>query len=232
VRDYTETAVTLHPLFTQGDIRGLVFDLDGTVIDSAADIIQAMRLTFEEGGVGVLPPDYFPDDLHGTRDGIMRYILADMGWPIPEHFEELKVLYVDKYSGLDHQTTRLYDDAKRVLETCKDASFAMGVCTNKVHASAVSVTHKVGIHDLFHQITGSDSWSHAKPSPVPLLETIRMMGLEPTQCLYFGDTSVDAECARAAGVPFVLHTSGYGDRALKDSPRNFMFQHWRELLVA
>jgi 2-phosphoglycolate phosphatase len=232
VLDSAETSVTLHPLFTQGDIRGLVFDLDGTVIDSAADIIQSMRLTFEQSGLGVLPPDYFPDDLHGTRDGIMRYIIADMGWSLPQDLEPLKAAYVDAYTNLNHQTTRLYDDAKAVLEACKHASFAMGVCTNKVHDSAVSVTHKFGIHDLFDQISGSDSWAQAKPSPIPLLETIRMMGLKPEQCLYFGDTSVDAECARAAGVPFVLHTAGYGDRALKAAPRDFAFQRWNELFVA
>lgn len=227
-----QASLKLHPLLTQSDVRGLVFDLDGTIIDSAADIINSMRMTFEQAGIGVLPPDYFPDDLHGTREGIMLHILADMGWPVPADFESLKTLYVQNYAALDHESTRIYDGAQQVLEACRNASFSMGVCTNKIYESAIAATHKMGIHGLFDHISGSDSWGQAKPSPVPLLETIRMLRLEPEQCLYFGDTSVDAECARDAGVRFVLHTSGYGDRALKDAPRDFMFQRWDELLAA
>lgn len=222
--------LSLHPLFMQDDVRGLVFDLDGTIVDSAADIIKGMRLTFQQAGLGILPQDYFPDNLHGTSEGIMRDILADMGWPAPADFVPLKAQYVQNYSSLGHGTTSLYDGAQEVLNACRGASLAMGICTNKVHASALAATHKVGIHGLFDFISGSDSWAQAKPSPIPLLETIRMLGLEPEQCLYFGDTSVDAECAHQAGVRFVLHESGYGDQALKGTPRHFAFRQWDELL--
>ncbi len=222
----------LHSLLTQDDVRGLVFDLDGTIIDSAPDIIQGMRLTFEQAGLDRLPSDYFPGDLHGTRDGIMRSIIADMGWQVPADFESLKTRFVQNYAALDHMNTSVYAGAQDVLEACRDAALPMGICTNKIYESAVSATHKMGIHELFDYISGSDSWSQAKPSPVPLLETIRMLGLKPEQCLYFGDTSVDAECARDAGVRFVLHTAGYGGSSLNDTPRDFMFQRWDELLAA
>ncbi|NYT58607.1 HAD-IA family hydrolase [Alcaligenaceae bacterium] len=228
--DSMQADLALHPLLAQDDVRGIVFDLDGTIIDSAADIINGMRLTFQQAGLGTLPDDYFPDNLHGTSAGIMQSILADMGWPQPADFAPLKAQYVQHYASLGHGTTRLYADAQEVLSACRSASLAMGICTNKVHASALAATHKVGIHGLFDFISGSDTWAQAKPSPLPLLETIRMMGLAPEQCLYFGDTSVDAECAHAAGVRFVLHESGYGDQALKGMSRHFAFQQWGELL--
>lgn len=228
--DSMQADLALHPLLAQDDVRGIVFDLDGTIIDSAADIINGMRLTFQQAGLGTLPDDYFPDNLHGTSAGIMQSILADMGWPQPADFAPLKAQYVQHYASLGHGTTRLYADAQEVLSACRSASLAMGICTNKVHASALAATHKVGIHGLFDFISGSDTWPQAKPSPLPLLETIRMMGLTPEQCLYFGDTSVDAECAHAAGVRFVLHESGYGDQALKGMSRHFAFQQWGELL--
>ena len=228
--DSTQTDLGLHALLQRDDVRGLVFDLDGTIVDSAADIINGMRLTFQQAGLGILPQDYFPDNLHGTSEGIMRDILDDMGWPAPADFAPLKIQYVQNYSSLGHGTTRLYDGVQDVLNTCRSASLAMGICTNKVHASALAATHKVGIHSLFDFISGSDTWAQSKPSPIPLLETIRMLGLETEQCLYFGDTSIDAQCARDAGVRFVLHASGYGDQALKDAPRYFSFGHWGELL--
>lgn len=95
----------------------------------------------------------------------------------------------------------------------------------------MTALNKVGLGDTFDFITGCDTWEEAKPSPLPLLETIRMLGLEPGNCLYFGDTSVDALCARDAGVRFVLHEAGYGDKALKAQTQYFSFAHWHELLV-
>lgn len=222
--------MTLHPLFAE-QVRGVVFDLDGTLIDSAADILQGMRLTFEQAGLGRLPDDYFPDNLHGTTTGIIRSIAADMGWPAPADVEPLRMLYLANASALDLSHTRLYAGALEVLQACRDAGLPMGVCTNKMHAGALTATRKFDIHDMFGFITGADTWAQAKPSPMPLLETLRMLDVAPEHCLYFGDTSVDAECAQAAGVRFVLHEAGYGDRNLAGQPRHFAFSEWTELLA-
>lgn len=223
--------LNLHPLLAGSDVHGLVFDLDGTLIDSAPDIIHGMRLTFAQAGVGLLPDDYFPDDLHGTGEGIMRSIVADMGWPMPTDFTPLKAQYLEHQAALNHGRTQLYAGVQSVLQACRDARLPMGICTNKVHASALTATRKVGIDTMFDFISGADTWPQAKPSPLPLLETIRMLGLKPDQCLYFGDTSVDAACAREAGVRFVLHESGYGDRQLQGLSRHFAFSDWHELLL-
>lgn len=222
--------LSLHPLLIENDVQGLVFDLDGTIIDSAADIIEGLRITFEEAGLGRLPDDYFPDNLHGTSAGMMRDIIASMGWRMPDDLAPLRANYIGHYRALDHRNTQLYPGVAAVLEACHEAGIPMAICTNKIHANALMALEKVGLSGLFDYVSGSDTWSQAKPSPLPLLETIRMLGLEPAQCLYFGDTSVDAICARDAGVPFVLHTSGYGDAALKDHSQRFAFQHWEELM--
>lgn len=225
-----EQTINLHPALIENDVRGLVFDLDGTLIDSAADILHGMRLTFAQAGIGQLPDDYAPSDLHGTGEGIMRSIISDMGWAVPSDFKPLRAMYVENYAALDHRHTRLYDDALTVLQACGSLALPMGICTNKIHANATAAARKMGIESHFTFITGADTWAAAKPSPVPLQETIRMLGLQPEQCLYFGDTSVDAECAREAGVRFVLHKSGYGDEALKGTPHYLAFDQWRELL--
>lgn len=224
-------AINLHPALTDNDIRGLVFDLDGTLIDSAADILHGMRLTFAQAGLGQLPDDYFPENLHGTGEGIMRAIIADMGWSAPADFKPLRAMYIEHYAAMDHRQTRLYQGAQAVLQACQDADLPMGICTNKIQASALTATRKMGIDSHFSFTTGADTWAAAKPSPIPLVETIRMLGLQPEQCLYFGDTSVDAECARQANVRFALHESGYGDQELKDAPQYLTFKQWDELLV-
>lgn len=223
--------LSLHPLLTEHDVQGLVFDLDGTIIDSAADILHGMRLTLQQAGLGTLPDDYFPDNLHGTSAGILRFIILDMGWTIPDDLAPLQAAYIENYTALRHRNTRLYPGASSVIDACRDAGLALAICTNKVHASALTALQKVGLDGAFDFVTGCDTWAQAKPSPLPLLETIRMLGLEPGQCLYFGDTSVDAMCARDAGVRFVLHESGYGDAALKTQSQHFAFSMWDELMA-
>ena len=229
--DAMKLDLNLHSLFTDNDVHGLVFDLDGTIIDSAADIIHGMRLTLEQTGIGTLPDDYFPDNMHGTSAGIIRFIIADMGWPVPDDLAPIQAAYIENYKTLQHRNTTLYDGAQDVLQACRETGLPMAICTNKVHASALTAIEKVGLDGTFDFVTGSDTWAQAKPSPVPLLETIRMLGLEPENCLYFGDTSVDAICAHDAGVRFVLHEAGYGDEALKSQSQYFSFRHWDELHV-
>lgn len=229
-----QTDTGLSPLLLAQDVHGVVFDLDGTLIDSAADILGGIREAFLEAGYGQVPPDYFPDNLHGTSDGIMRDIMRDMGWSVPDDLSEIKAIYYEVYARRGHASTRLYPDVRALLQACRDIqpTLSLAICTNKIHRNAVSVTQILGIHPYFSVISGADSWGQAKPSPVPLLETIREMGVSPDKCLYFGDTSVDAECAHRAGVRFVLHESGYGDPALEGMPRFHAFRQWRELLQA
>lgn len=229
--DAMKPDLMLHPLFTANDVHGVVFDLDGTIIDSAADIIHGMRLTLQQAGIGTLPDDYFPDNLHGTSVGIIQYIIEDMGWAPPDDLSPILAAYTENYRALRHQNTKLYGGSLAVLQACRQAGLPLAICTNKVHISALSALEKVGLNGAFDFVSGCDTWAQAKPSPLPLLETIRMLDLEPGNCLYFGDTSVDAMCARDAGVRFVLHEAGYGDEALKTQTQHFNFRHWDELLV-
>ena len=219
--------IPLHPLLQQADVQGLVFDLDGTLIDSQADIVGGMRDALALAGYGTIPDDFAVGNLHGTSDGIMRDVMQAMGWTVPKDFADIKAIYYDVYMRRNHVNTTLYEGVKDFLQAC-EGRFAMGICTNKIYRNAMSATDVLGIQSYFPVISGADTWSQAKPSPVPLLETIREMGLKPEQCLYFGDTSVDAICAAQAGVRFVLHKSGYGDTALSQYPFDHAFSSWRE----
>ncbi len=223
--------MSLHPVLADSKVRGLVFDLDGTLIHSAPDIIQSLRLTLEQAGFGRLPEDYFPDNLHGTSMGILRSIMTDMGWEIPGDLSGLRENYLANYKAMDHGNTHLYPGVLELLDACKDAGLSLGICTNKVSELAMTALEKVGLNGVFDFVSGADTWANAKPSPVPLLETIRMLGLNPDQCLYFGDTSVDAICAHAAGIPFILHEAGYGDAALHVHKRLLSIRCWRELVT-
>lgn len=227
-----EQALTLHPLLADRQVRGLVFDLDGTLIHSAPDILHSIRVTLEQAGFGTLPEDYFPDNLHSTSMGILRDIMLDMGWKVPDDFSSLRAEYLANYRALGHRNTQLYPDVAEFLHACQEAGFSLAICTNKVRDLAMSALERVGLDGAFNFVSGADTWAEAKPSPLPLLETIRMLDLTPEQCLYFGDTSTDAACAQAARVPFLLHEAGYGDAALRQHRPSLAFKGWRELAGA
>jgi haloacid dehalogenase superfamily, subfamily IA, variant 1 with third motif having Dx(3-4)D or Dx(3-4)E len=220
---------SLHPIF-HDNVQGLIFDLDGTLIDSGGDIFQGMRMTFEQAGYDPLPEGYFPDNLHGTTGGIIRSIISDMGWAMPKDVRELEKLYMANSLRLDLQHTHMYDGALELLQRCGAAGIPMGVCTNKSQAGAQHALRKFKLDSMFRFVTGCDTWAEAKPSPIPLIETARMLGIAPEHCLYFGDTSTDAQSASAANIRFVLHESGYGDAELHGKPRHFTFHKWAELL--
>lgn len=220
----------LHSVFTE-NVRGVIFDLDGTLINSAADILQGMRMTLEQAGLGRLPDDYVLENLHDTCEGILRHIVADMGWDAPADFLPLTQRYLANSKALDLRHTQLYEGAQEVLQACRAAGLPMAIVTNKGHAGAVAATRKFGIFEMFDFITGSDTWTEAKPSPVPLLETMRILRLDADECIYFGDTSIDASCAQAAGVRFILHQAGYADKDLNGMPYHFAFNNWNELLA-
>lgn len=226
-----ENVAHLHHALLANDIKGLIFDLDGTLIDSAKDILQALRLSFAQAGIGDLPDDYIPSDLHGTGEGIMKSVIEDMGWTGPSDFKAFRKVFIDNYTHLQPRQTHLYPAVIDFLTAAKRSGLIMGVCTNNTQASAKITTQRFGLDSFFSFTTGADTWSVAKPSPVPLIETIRMLDLQPEECVYFGDTSVDAEAALGAGVRFALHTTGYGDKALKGKPTFLAFKHWQDLLT-
>ena len=222
---------TLHALFSDGDVRGVVFDLDGTLIDSAADILLGMRMTLEQAGLGKLPQDYFPDNLHGTAEGILRSIVADMGWDVEPDYKSLHQQYLRNAVSINLENTKMFEGALDVLNACQAAGLPLAICTNKAYEGAIAAIQKFGIQDLFGFVTGSDTWGVAKPSPLPLLKTIDELGLKPEHCLYFGDTSTDAECAQAAGVRFILFSAGYGDEELSRWPAHYAFSDWSTFLT-
>src|SRR5690554_830270 len=226
-----DDTLNLHPLFSENQVRGVVFDLDGTLIDSAADILTGMRMTLEQAGIGVLPDDYRLGNLYGTADNILRSIIQDMGWNGQQDYAALHQQYLKNAVAVNLQRTRLYEGVLDVLNQCRAAGLPLAICTNKAHAGAMAAVHKFHLADLFHFVTGSDTWEASKPSPLPLLKTIEKIGVPPEECIYFGDTSVDAECADAAGVPFVLHASGYCDEQVSSWPALHAFKEWKELLA-
>jgi phosphoglycolate phosphatase len=204
----------------------LVFDLDGTLIDSAPDIhAAANRLLASEG----LPPQPLTALRgmigHGVPHLIDRLMRAAGQAPDPVREARLVATYVAGYEeAVD--LTRVYPHVTETLEFLVGAGHRLGLCTNKPLAATRAVLGHLGLAAFFAVIVAGDGPHPRKPDPAPLRAALAALGEGPAA--YVGDHEVDAQTAQAAGVPFVLHTEGYrAAQAVTLAPR--AFADWRAL---
>lgn len=183
----------------------IIFDLDGTLIDSAPDLQGcANRLLLDEG--------YAPITLEQARSYIgngagefLRRMRVDRKIPDSEH-ERLLATFMEYYAGAVH-LTRLMDGAVEALATLRKQGHRLGLCTNKPMVPCMSVLKHLGLDEFFDVIIAGDSLPVRKPDPLPLVTASHALGAGPD--IYIGDSDVDAETARKALIPFLLYTGGY-----------------------
>jgi N-acetyl-D-muramate 6-phosphate phosphatase len=189
------------------DIRAVLFDLDGTLIDSAPDLGAAadqMRLARD---LPSLPLDrYRPMAGAGARGmlGVAFGITPDH-----EDFPALREEFFRNYEQRMTRDTFAFDGVAELLSRLRELGFAWGVVTNKSMRFTGPLTQAMPLFATAGAIVGGDSTPHSKPHPAPLLEAARRLGLPPEQCIYVGDDERDVVAGRAAGMPTVAATYGY-----------------------
>ena len=205
----------------------VIFDLDGTLIDSAPDINAVANRVLAERG---LPPITLAQT-HGFIGSGVPVFIARMraALALPEDAADTAAMiatFRDLYETA-HDLTRPYPGAFDALEALAAAGHRLGLCTNKPHGPTLSVLAHFGLSDRFGAVLGGDSLPVRKPDPAPLLETLRQLGGGPA--LYVGDSEVDAETARAAGIPFLLYTEGYHHGPVAEIPCRDRFDDFAAL---
>ncbi len=206
------------------DNPGLIFDLDGTLIDSAPDIHASVNLVMAEVD---LPP-FTAAQVRGFIGGgveilLLRCLTARNLSHDADLHRRMTARFLEVYETA-HALTTLYPNVAEVLATLPNR---LAICTNKPNAPTRSVLRHFDLMDLFPVIIGGNTLAQKKPDPAPLLEAIRQMGGAPA--LFIGDSEVDSATAHAARVPFVLFTEGYRKTAAEDLGAVARFANWREL---
>lgn len=209
-------------------MRGaVVFDLDGTLIDSAPDIHAATNALLAEDGIAPLDLATVKGFIgRGVPDLVAR-VLETIGEDPegPRHAE-----YVRRFEaryGAAVGLTRAYPGAVEALEVLSAAGHRLGICTNKPLGPTRAVLDHLGLTRFFGAVLGGDSLPLRKPDPAPLLATCAALGAEPL--LYVGDSETDAETARNAGIAFALFTEGYRRSPVEALPRTADFSSFEAL---
>ena len=188
-----------------------IFDLDGTLIDSAPDIAAALNVGFQGNGWPELDPRYVEQFIGNGPHRLITDILDDKGIPydgaaVDRAFQGYLRAYLDDPAG----RTRFFDHVPEDLAALRAAGMRLGICTNKNHAVTGKVLEQLGLADIFDAAVGADVVPACKPDARHLMAVADAMALEPGTWAYVGDTRVDQATAQAAEVPFYVVPWGGG----------------------
>lgn len=206
----------------------VVFDLDGTLIDSAPDIHAAVNATLRSASAPTLSLDRVRMFIGGGVDVLWRKIVADLNID-PVARADLVAAFMTRYhtaTGL----TALYPGVAEALGALADAGHPLGLCTNKPMIPTRANLAHFGLGSVFSVIVAGDSLPQRKPAPEPLWAAVAALtGGDRTQGLYVGDSEFDAACAASAGVPLLLFTRGYRQRPVAELPHAAAFDAFDRL---
>lgn len=189
------------------DIEAVLFDLDGTLIDSAPDLGAAADRMRLARGLPSLPVElYRPMAGAGARG--MLGVAFDIK---PDHpdFEALREEFFLNYENCMTERTYAFEGVPELISQLLARRLTWGVVTNKSMRFAGPLTHRMSLFATAATVIGGDSTPYAKPHPAPLLEAARRLNLEPGRCIYVGDDERDVVAGRAAGMGTVAATYGY-----------------------
>lgn len=207
----------------------VVFDLDGTLIDSAPDIHAAVNAVLREAGIRPLTLDQIRGFIGGGVEVLWQRIIGATGQPETQQ-RPLMAAFMARYSR-STALTRVYPGVIEALGVLADRGHPIGLCTNKPMQPTRAVLAHFGIENLFGVIIAGDSLPERKPHPAPLRAALTALGATPDEPrgVFVGDSEIDAETAAAVPVPLMLFTHGYRKTPVEQLPHFAAFDHFDDL---
>ena len=208
--------------------RLALFDLDGTLIDSAGDLAAALNKMLAAYGREPLSlAEVIKMIGNGVPTLVERGLAARPGEPV-EHGEAM-AKFNAAYDAASMVLTRVYPGVIETLQRLKATGLAMGVCTNKHADSAQHILQTLGLAPFFPELVAGDSLPYRKPDPRVLTLTLARLGLTTEEAWMIGDSEVDAATAESAGVDFVLLTYGYHRGPVEAIPARHRLDRFADL---
>jgi len=190
-------------------LKTVLFDLDGTLVDTAPDLVHTLNLVRQEQGLTEIPyADMRTAVSHGSKELIIR------GFELNEHdalFETLRLRLLELYMDNMCIDTKLFPHMENTLDKLEDMGLNWGIVTNKPKRMTEPLMTQLGLTDRAACIVSGDSVEHSKPHPAPMYHACKLAGSEPHNCLYIGDAERDIIAGREAGMATVAALYGYID---------------------
>ena len=211
----------------------IVFDLDGTLVDTAPDLLDSLNHTLGAGGIAHTDGAGFRQFVgHGGRVMIERAYLAQKKALAADEHDRLFALFLDHYGENIPGRSQPYPGVPEALDRFAAAGYLQAICTNKTEAFSKKLIESLGLTHYFAAICGQDTFAFRKPDPRHLTETIRKAGGDVSRAVMVGDFRTDIDTAKAAGIPVVAVDFGYTDRHVREFEPSKIISHFDELTLA
>lgn len=188
-------------------VRAVLFDLDGTLVDSAPDLGAAADRMRVDRGLLPLPLDRYRPLVGSGARGMLSVALD--ATPDDVGYEQLREEFYVHYEACLTQRTQVFHEVDELLARLMSSGLSWGVVTNKAQRFTIPLTRSLALFNSAATIICGDSTAHAKPHPEPLLEAARRIAIPPAQCVYVGDDERDILAGRSAGMRTVAARYGY-----------------------
>ena len=208
----------------------IIFDLDGTLIDTAPDLMIAHNHVMRKFGYETKTT---ADIRNLVGKGAASLITRSVWGRAQKEFnqiddqkikKEMVKEFIDYYGKNIAIESKLINGIKQFLDWAKQNNISMGVCTNKQDYLAVDLLKQIKIYDYFEYVAGGNTFNYCKPDPRHLTDVIEIMQGKIEKSIMIGDSETDAETARAAGVPFILLENGYTEKKVSEINHDYLIK--------
>lgn len=211
-------------------IYTILFDLDGTLVDTAPDLMNAHNHVMNKFGY----PTKSTEEIRNLVGGGAGAMIGRSIWgQAKKEFgkvqdekikKEMVKEFVDYYGKNIVNKSKLIDGAKDFLIWSKEKNISMAVCTNKQEHLAIDLLKKIGIYDFFEYVAGHNTFDYCKPDPRHLTSVVEILGGDLKKTLMVGDSETDANAAKAAGIPVILLEDGYTEKNTTEIYHNHLIK--------
>jgi phosphoglycolate phosphatase len=208
----------------------IIFDLDGTLVDTAPDLMNAHNYVMKKYGY----PTKSTEDIRNLVGQGAGALMGRSIWgQAKKEFhsvndkkikDQMSKDFVDFYGKNIIKESTLIHGVKDFLNWCKERNISMAVCTNKQEHLAIDLLKKIGIYNYFEYVAGHDTFDFCKPDPRHLTNIIEILDGDIKKSLMFGDSETDANAARAASIPVILLKNGYTEKNTSEIYHNHLIK--------
>jgi phosphoglycolate phosphatase len=202
----------------------VLFDLDGTLVDTAPDLIRAHNHVMKKFGYPTKSINELKNAVGKGAKAIMAKGNGKWEWFDEKIKNEMTDEFLSFYKkNILHEST-LLNGVKEFLKWCKNQNISMAVCTNKTEHLAIDLLKKIEIYDFFEYVSGHNTFEYCKPDPRHLLKTIEMLNGDKDKSIMIGDSETDANAAKEAEIPMILLKYGYTEKRSEEIYHNHLIK--------
>ena len=217
----------------------VLFDLDGTLIDTAPDLMNAHNHVMHKFGYETKSTNEIRNLVGKGAASMIGKSLWNQARKELKKIDDKKIKskmvdeFIDYYGKNIAVESKLIPGVLDFLKWCKNNSISMAVCTNKTEHLAVDLLKKIKVYDYFEYVAGHNTFDYCKPDPRHLTNVIEIIQGELNKSIMIGDSETDSESAKAAGLPFILLEDGYTDKNINEIYHNHLIKDFNgiELII-